>query len=204
MITFKQYIQEGFSKDFDLEKFKTDCAFYLKECKGFPIYHGADEGTNNYTIETFHFREKPRDTKKDVHDIVNNTFHDMYGIKPRDWLFVTGNKIDARDYGQPFVIVPIGKFDWVSSPDFKDLTRKFNKIFKPIWDNHSENAREKAIEQLVSEIKSADWNHNRAFYQCVISCSEIMIKCDQFYSFNTNGEVYNNEIEPFLKSLRKN
>lgn len=197
MISFKQFITEGAA--FDLEKFKTDCAFILSELKGGNklLWHGTDTAPPDWQIKQWKERTEPRDSSKVAHDQFNSLFTKMFGFPIRNWLFTTSYERDAAQYdslvSKACAIFPIGKFDWVQGQDdnLRDLSmwhaRELNLLGHRLPTKDSLSADEKQIiitDMLLKKIPNMKWKHNTDFDGCLHLDNEIMIKCDKFYLIN--------------------
>ncbi|CAG7580759.1 MAG: putative chorismate mutase-like protein [uncultured marine phage] len=74
---------------------------------------------------------EPRDTAYGVSDAFDEEFEKKFNISPRmKGVFTTGNENTASQYGQPFLVFPIGEYKYVWSPTVKDL---FNKVDGNYW-----------------------------------------------------------------------
>lgn len=210
MKTFKQFLNEGDS--FDLEQFKTDCQFMLnimsksdqpnKEI----LYHGSGTRVFDYRIMQWKEREGPRDTPQRIHNAVNDYFKERLGHPIRNWLFTTGNKKYAAQYGRgvALAIFPIGEFQWVYSPAVKDLT----VILQGFKDSTAENTDlsahevdERSQNSLIDHIQDSTWVMNRQLDRGIARNVEIMIKCNEFYAVNADSKLFTTVIEPFLQTL---
>ncbi len=216
---FKQFIQE--EKNFDLEKFKSDCEFYFNEMRDADLstnflFHGDKNAPSDFIIKQFKERGGPRDTNKEIHNSINIIFDDKFGFPFRNGLFVTGRSSDTNAYGKQTIIFPIGKFDWLSnlSEEFRDMTELQEKIHIEVWSkikwSQDRTSNQKIEADMFAEIhdkvvdkvsQSKYWKHNEDLLECIHNKSEIMIKCKQYYEFTLDGDTFNDVVKPFLKSL---
>ena len=81
---------------------------------------------------------EPLDTCIKLHNILNDSFKKYTGIKARsETVFCIPNKKVTKVYGKPFIMIPIGKFDYIWSPKINDLyyyieQKYFDDILKPL------------------------------------------------------------------------
>lgn len=214
MISFKQFISE--SQEFDLEKFKTDCAFMLSQLKGSKgrdlLFHGTtDRPKGEWEIRTFRERQKPRDSDDYMHAQVNKVFTDMFGSPARNWLFTTGTSNNARIYGKTLegvlVIFPIGEFEWLCGldEDLQDLTGWHTRVSVQLMSAAKEWSYDErqiqATNHMVSRMRHMNWLHNERLVECIRSGNEIHLKCDKFYAIKLSTALWAEVVAPFMKTL---
>jgi len=205
MKTFKQFLE---TSKFDLEKFKSECAFALEQLQRghLLLYHGTKNFPDDFAVRSWRPRAGPRDSRHSVHDALNALFQKKFGAPIRNWMFATGSRTTAAHYAgtsQPCVIFPKGTFEWVCSPDqnMSDLTTLFDTEYRKIPPSVPDDQREQlAIEKIAELVDRAQWWHNEQLGDCVRSKNEIMIKCSDFYIFNTDGRAFIDELEDFLRT----
>ena len=214
MISFKQFLSEDKAfDDFDLDKFKKDCAFYLGELKGsqgnLVMYRGASfKGTKNWAINKWEARWSPMSTPDYIHKKLNEFFTEKFGEPIRNWIFASGHNAVATVYGKAYAIFPIGKFEWISgiNKESKDMTSFFwdTKDATPI-DNKNDPSGDKRMEstwdRMLSKLKHFRWYHNTDIKECLRAGNEIMFKCGEYYIFDLNGSVYNELVKPFMETV---
>jgi hypothetical protein len=212
MKTFRQYIQEA-DQIFDLDKFKEDCNFFLTKLKGTHgknlLYHGTHKlPSGDFEIRQFQERTGPKDSTKYSHDQLNKMFVKKFGVKARNWLFVTGRLSYAFDYAKNengmLVIFPIGKFNWVCGldKDLHDLYELHETIWKETDPKLSTTKRNNlATDIMIDKIKNMNWVYNERFIDCINSNNEIHIECEKFYAFKYSSPTFNKIVKPFLKTL---
>lgn len=140
MITFKKYLNESEVETFDTidpqdiaKAIKTDCIKWLKEVgddvEGHLIYRGMNLSIKTQSIllqRNVRMDRRPRDTRKDVHEIFDRYFKDRFGINYRTQsMFVSGNNHIVADYGHPYIVFPIGDYDYCWSIISDDLMYYF-------------------------------------------------------------------------------
>lgn len=212
MKTFKQFITE--QQEFDLEQFKKDCAFVLEQLAGTKgkklLYHGTTTNiSDDFDVFQFRARTKPRDSTRSMHDRLNSFFTDQFGGPIRNWMFVTGRKNDALMYGYVHAIFPIGEFDWVCGldDDLHDLAGWHSMLSAQIF--NADTTRKLAYDQrdvlatdhMINKMRHQKWKHNEDLVKCISSNNEIHFKTKQYYQFRLDGNTFENEVLPFLKTL---
>lgn len=187
--------------EFDLEKFKKDCAPFLAELKGASsvLYHGSNHGVDDYQIRTFRERTRPRDTPRDVHAALNDVFKERYGHEIRNWMFTTGSRHDARVYGPLQVIFPIGQnYHYVWSPFVYDMTTHRVSFVDKHQGLPYDECQEKANDEFLNDIATTTFHVDKQLHAAVNSAHEIHLKCETFYAFNWIGDTYERIVQPFL------
>lgn len=215
MTTFKQFILE--KREFDLEKFKSDCAYMLSLLKntrgGHMLYHGTRSYPDDFDIGQWRPRPGPKDSHKIAHEKFNEFFMDKFGEPVRNWMFGTGLEEDARvyaGYNQPVTaIFPIGKFEWIQgqSDDLRDMTGWLDRVAGEIREADKDNKIDYdtryrlAADVLVKKMRMIRWRHNTDLIACLNYENEIMFKCDKFYQFNVTGTTFRDVVHPFLRTI---
>lgn len=64
---------------------------------------------------------RPKNTPERVHNAVNNWFEQRFGHPWRNGIFTTGKRSVASNYGNVYVCLPIGQFEFLYSPAVVDL-----------------------------------------------------------------------------------
>jgi len=137
-------------------------------------------------------RQGPRDSRRSTHDLANDFFEEKFRLPYRNGLFVSGKESIAREYGKyTAIIVPVGKFQWLSSPDIPDLYKTFERFVSqawdkdPVYDDKSSGWQDRwAEEQTIKKLESARWYHNEKLPKCVAGMNEVMLWCPSgFYTF---------------------
>ena len=61
-------------------------------------------------------KRKPVSTPIEVHNFANAYFEDEFGVPFRNGMFCTGDSTFARDYGNLYLVFPVGNFKYCWSP----------------------------------------------------------------------------------------
>lgn len=211
MISFKQFLTEN--DDFNLEKFKSDCEFFLSKVNGANslLWRGIRGSPNDYSVNTFTQRTRPVDMRLDIHTFLNAYYKQKIGFPIRNWLFTTGNEKVADQYvvnysDKPSAIFPIGQFSWFCFKDKKlkdlwvyidDIKSRIDMVFK-----NKKAATFEFYDSLELALDSAEYWFNTDLQKCINSGNEIMILCDKYYVFNTNPDnessAFNTKVYPYL------
>lgn len=215
MKTFKTFLNEG--AHFDLQQFEKDCAFLLNQLKGTGgsklLYRGTESGgMADWEIRDFRMRAKPRDSSQNLHDRLNDFFVDLIGEPIRNWMFVTGSSADARGYGKPYIIFPIGEFEWVCNADvgkngisdmYGTTSYLAGKIFAADKENkYSCDQRQlMATDMLIKKLPHTRWNVNERLEECIESTNEIHLKCKRYYKIDAKSDLYYDVIKPRLAEI---
>lgn len=221
-LTFKSFIYE--QQEFDLEKFKKDCAPFLKQLAKVPnenirkpmMFHGTPGAPADWEIRQWKERSGPRDTPPEVHNILNQGLEDLFGAKIRNWMFASPEYSTAKIYARnsyPCAIFPIGNFELYAIAD--DNNEKFANDLTSLhgmikYDVERAGVPEEesdvvAARHLAQKFKHMHWVKNDLRKALTSEYkTEIMFKCDKFYMFNFGGDTFHEKVAPFVNSLGTN
>ena len=161
---------------------KKECKPFLRETKSAKdfMWRGLQVGLQVSDIEKKVVRRGrlPSDTPMWLHKLLDELFEDNFGWKSRsNSAFATGFRQQSMKYGMPFLFFPIGKYNYVWSPDIEDLyehlnIRKFREELTPEQITEEwleENIISEYIEKdLVKVVKKQLRN-------------EVMFNCKKYY-----------------------
>jgi hypothetical protein len=101
----------------------------LKKSGGKPLYRGYDgsnfqhrAGLEDFKVYSPNNNRVPKDTSKNIHDNMNKYFVEKFGQPFRNGISTSPNRRQAYDYGDLYVVFPIGKLEYVWSHSVDDLT----------------------------------------------------------------------------------
>lgn len=208
MITFKDFIAEDDKKELKFEDIlHGDCSNYFKQSqKNALLIRGvsgygqrignlevggkefSSEGGFKFTLfkRTVRKARRPMDTAPAVSKLIDDWFEDNTGIRARSealFCFGEAGRQGANQYGDPVVVLPIGKFSYTWSPEVEDLYDVIRDEFQ-----HNNKLRDRFIgddgkpdlEAIDMKMKSLKYTMNR-FSEAVKSTCEIMIDCEEYY-----------------------
>ena len=120
-------------------------------------------------------KRPPINTPPEVHKALNIYFKKQFGAEFRNALFCTGNSQDASYYGRLFVVFPIGEFDFLWSPNIKDLFVEYKRLaYKGETD----------LKEFIGLLKRKGNYQTTDLNAAIISGKEIMIRCHSYYGLN--------------------
>jgi len=139
-----KYINEN-DKDILIEKIYKDCKPYFDLVKKNKVqnkflWRGSKSITLKNSFGKFSIRKnrEPLDTCITMHKILNKIFKKYTKIKARsETVFGIPNKNTSKVYGKPYILIPVGKFDYIWSKEIDDLynyieIKFFDTILKPL------------------------------------------------------------------------
>jgi hypothetical protein len=112
-----------------------DCAKWLKESQGAPVFRGINNAQWEEPIKKFicPWDRQPRNTNRDFHRAADAWFMKHTGIEFRsNSFFTTGSAEDANSYGDLFILLPIGDYDYCWSPVIGDFFIELERVIR--WD----------------------------------------------------------------------
>ena len=199
---------------------KDKCKPFLKDWNGINfLYRGMKQGFD-YKVLPVRTDRKPKDMPIDLHNMFDNAFQSKFGWKARsNSVFCTGDKIATEEYGNCFVIFPIGNYQFISSPNIEDLYFYFTKtevLYSTLFIKHfgkevgydysavdefyNENKNDKQIMKkfnnyVVDLVKTYD---NKNINRMIMKGNEIMINCKEYIAFHDLTYDYYNIREYLL------
>ncbi len=167
----------------------------------------------------------PKDTTKTRHQLFDLLISTAGCAANRtNSLFVTGSHSVADDYGQPFVLIPVGPFNYSWSPVYSDWTNEFYdhnmpnyltpKGRKQVKDmaNDSDDRFDDLMDKQQISIMSDPSNINIPYLKKRIKCTdlqkaiksdnEIMIQC--IAGLYIRPEIYAEFVLPILAGKKPN
>lgn len=143
----------------------------------------------DWAISKSNRNRNPTDTEQIGHEIADGFFLRAFGWRARsEGVFATGRYKEARGYGDPFIMIPIGDFNILWSDKVVDMYSLFTEV-NHHYDNHLrevglveidqedyENGLQMAFEEALEDAHYHDANLAGA----ILSQNEIMIDCDEY------------------------
>ena len=86
------------------------------------LYRGTKKDISTYSILTRRKDRQPTHTNKLLHDLFDLYFKKKFGWKVRsEGVFTTSSLFDAKHYGNPYIFVPLGSYNYIHHPYIADL-----------------------------------------------------------------------------------
>ena len=136
---FKEYINENNISNLDtvIADIKKDCNPFLKKLnKDYTKNDYFVTGRQSYDdilLKSIRTDRNPRDTIKWIHDIMDDAFYSKFGINYRSnsifcypYSYNIIKSTQQYQYGNGFMLFPVGKFEIVYNKEFTDLYLKIN------------------------------------------------------------------------------
>jgi hypothetical protein len=191
---FKKYLTEREVADFDniIQNLKKSCKpaidFY-KRAKS-PLWRGMKHGVNNFVRKAVRNDRRPRVVSGDLHKVLDDCFKKHFGWKARSEGVFSGSEDISSSWGMPYIIFPIGKFDYVYTIDPMG-------VFWEVLTDFESLDLEKMVDPdvIVKEICDAvkfDY-HNKGLESVLKSKEsfESIIKCKEYYAVaSTNRQTF--------------
>ena len=154
---------------------------------------------------------QPKDTSKAVHGVFDEYFEKHFGLKMRsESIFTTSDISTASEYGQPYMVIPIGDYSYCWSPKVEDLTsyydREINVRVKKMYDvGEIQEYDAEMLVKINSILPASVWNIDKVGFDykklifdilddakykdtglknAISSNHELMIACDSYYVLN--------------------
>lgn len=152
---------------------------FFIENKETPMFHGTQASFDDITKFNFKYRKAPKDTHNDLHNAINELSEDELEIPVRNLLFAYLDAHGAENYGNVYVIIPIGSnYQIFFHPDIDDMTGYYHANMDTLMDNIVDTA----IDHIhSSDIIGDNLNHQET-HDAVVSVIDHM-------SFHTSNTV---------------
>ena len=104
-----------------LKKECSEMCSIVKRNKSF-LYRGTNRGGKDFVLDFPRENRRPKDMPEEHHEALDNAFEEVFEWRARsEGVFTTANRGDAGVYGEPYIFFPVNGFEYVWSPDVKDL-----------------------------------------------------------------------------------
>jgi hypothetical protein len=228
MTRLQQYINEIKTSTDIISMIRKDCQPFLKEMKGSRslLYRGSDQPVDGIEKIVPRNNRIPKNTPLKLHKQLDIVFKKGFGWKARsEGVFVSFDEVEAEFYGETYLFFPIGKYKYVWSSIYRDLTRHYNiddfKYFanpdgymEEAWYKHMggwseeiykdkaglEKWKKENIKKIESEVIGRVGNIIKDYTDKGLGnakkyMAEVAFKCKSYYLVNT---LYGNEIKDEL------
>ena len=185
-MTFKSFLLED-----DVADIQRDCQKFIKESGGLPLYRGVS-GISFRKISKVTPRKdrEPRDTRQFIHDMLNDWFMEHGdGLKARsEAVFTTGNLIEAKEYGTPKYVFPIGNFNfiWGEKKDSGLPVKDTYAINSELEKHMGSKTKEQLRAVLDAEMAKIEWHWGTQLERAIKEKAEIMLFCNEMYLVSTS------------------
>lgn len=184
-------LDELYKDDDHEQRFEEDCAYYLhlmgdNTGTGNRLWRGttsprAKVGEKN----PWRPRDNPVDTPGEIHTAMNEYFDTHFGHPWRNGLFTSSLRRTAVGYGDPYVVVPVGHFEWLCNKDFPDMYKHLASALHNSA-GYKTNADGEEMGEIIAKLvfdldESENWKHNEDLPGCVNSNAEIILWCPNGY-----------------------
>jgi len=154
-----KHINESRDIDHELTIYRliTEAKPYLKDMKYDKadqdhLYSGREYEGRFFFDKKIRTNRYPKDTPDDLHKTLDSMFKKKFGINARsNSMFATGSIQTATTYGNPYIIIPKGKYNVIWSDDTRDLFISIKKIYAETIDiePHNVNLNDSVYEMMI-------------------------------------------------------
>lgn len=156
---------------------------YFEKFPNIFLYRGIEKDIREINFIPFRYRTRPLDTNVIIHDKINDMTSKTLGQPVRNLMFTYPSISEAKVYGHPYIIVPIGdNYELYYNPHVRDFTedhrvgnkaviiRLFDRVVDSLEPSHvfeqlnlniPEEQQEKILNTLIgfSDHASTDGSH---------------------------------------------
>ena len=228
----QKYINENLKADEieSIKKFvKKNCQYHINLVKKNkvqdPFFYRGMNKSKKVILGNTRKDRKPKDTNPVIHNLTDKIFKKLFGWKARSQgLFVYPISEPAEFYANVYMILPIGKYDYLWAPEVHDLYKDLYQIdsFFNIFSYPDEGERAETFEELF-KFATKTWKRmpdnlntlkkfiyvtekkletildryytNKDFKNMMNSKSEIMINCDKYLALKN---VYTKKTKNYI------
>lgn len=164
------------------QRIRENCKPFLKlidnDVREYIMYRGMEFSIDPIQRKKVRLDDrKPMSSSPIKHERYNHYFQEVFGAPFRNSLHTTGDVSMAEYYGDPFVIFPIGEFEFLWSPDVNDMTLDIR------WPSVGGHINVPPSQEAVDDkLEFAGYRHNRDMAQAIKSGNEIMIRSKNYYA----------------------
>jgi hypothetical protein len=125
-MSFKDYLTEEVGNAELAKKLFKECRPYIEELRKNKLDHFFYRGTNKKTNDLMKIKPRtdryPKDMPQGVHEYIDNYFYRKFKWRPRsEGVFTSYRRSEVLNYGFAYIFFPIGKYQYIFSPDIEDL-----------------------------------------------------------------------------------
>jgi hypothetical protein len=162
-----------------------DCQPFLSKAGGETAWRGIMTYDHNALVQKKDIRvdRAPMSSDGRYHELYNRVFADMgFSTNRSNGMFCTGAYKIAFQYGVAHAVFPIGDFDFLWSPDVRDMFNHFQDSWPNFWkDVEGEEAGEPDFEAIEEAIR-ASYRENDNLVAAIKSGNEIMVRGTGYYA----------------------
>jgi hypothetical protein len=174
--------------------------------RGMEAAYATSRPWENY-IEPISVRtdRRPRDTNQILHQIIDDWQAENLGFRGRTaGLFVSGSMSTSGDYGLPYVVFPIGQFNYYWAERVRDMATSAGECAGSAWKTPDPELIPEITQEIQNMLAKAEWHKNEGMqlYLNTYRRNEMVLDCKQFYivpSDPTPGAMDIRDLMPYLQ-----
>lgn len=195
---FLQFLRENTQTERALLEVERLCADFIHEC-GSQV--GPWRGFNRrFSLPDDHIifvpeDRKPLDTRREIHDAMDDWFLDNFGFRARsNALFCTGSKSHASVYGEVHSIYAAGKYEYVWSPEVEDMIHidelaKHTLAKLGMKDRNDDETLEQKVSIMIDVLEDSGYRGS-GLREALKSGNEIMLRSEKYFVFDNKDPVW--------------
>lgn len=168
-----------------------DCKPAIDRASGpqaYSLYRGI-ETRKDFLHKQVRTERQPRDTDQKIHRAMDEWFYENFGTRYRsNSIACTGDRVSTADYGNSYLVFPIGQFDFIWSPQLHDVGAevegKVVKLIGPFATKHQawENVDFQSVKQAVQQVMEDVIFWESKLPQAIADGNEIMVHTKEYYA----------------------
>lgn len=197
----KEFITEEYGKEeliSYLNEIKKDCQPFLNEWGNVPLIRGVKTVPDSFVKKEVRLADRrPKDTPRRLHNKFNKALTELTGLPYRNGMFASGRSDVAADYGNPYIVFPMGNFKYIWSGLISDLYGKWQEVEPREHNNESPAEFSKRLGDVEDEYikKSMPSYKSTDLPTAINSGHEIMFWTTGYYGIH---EILFNNHQQFI------
>jgi hypothetical protein len=172
------------------QKIAIECAPYLQLVNGTELYRGM-ENVGPFKLMHTHAVRLPYSTRTLVNEVINDIYAKVTGKRIREdhALFVISSSYFTQEYGDSYVVFPIGKVNYTFLEGVNDLTLELAGEIEDSGNydddkgdfDESVYENKQLLHQIIEPMMLPYIRHNRDIHKAIKGKDEIVFTTESYY-----------------------
>lgn len=187
MLSYRKFIQEQENDVGEIvEKIISDCQPFLDAIDGevneYRMYRGI-KSNEDFMKKKIRSNRKSSSTPSRVQEAIDDYFEEQFGIRYRsNSMFASGSSTTVHNYGNPYIVFPIGKYQILWSKQIEDLFMDLPRDLR-LETNVEDLSEEQLKEKIYNFFNNSNYQEGN-LKSAIKSENEIMITGKGYYAIS--------------------